>query len=89
MKEYAGDLALTNLFIGIEPDDIAGLLDCIHARYLTRLSREQHNLTIAIPMNRNAMAEYLNVERSALSRELSNMKRIGIIDYHKNRFSLI
>jgi Mn-dependent DtxR family transcriptional regulator len=32
------------------------------------------------------MAEYLNVERSALSRELSKMKRDGLISYKKNYF---
>lgn len=34
------------------------------------------------------MSEYLNIERSALSRELSNMKRDGLIDYHLNNFRL-
>lgn len=57
--------------------------------YLWRVSREQQKRTFTIPMNRNAMAEYLNVERSALSRELSYMKRDGVIDYHKNMFRLI
>ncbi len=57
--------------------------------YLFRVSRAQQKIMFTIPMNRNAMAEYLNVERSALSRELSNMKRDGIIDYHKNSFRLL
>ncbi len=57
--------------------------------YLWRVSREQQRKIFTIPMNRNAMAEYLNVERSALSRELSNMKRDGVIDYHKNTFRLL
>lgn len=57
--------------------------------YLQQISREQQKRTFTIPMNRNAMAEYLNVERSALSRELSHMKRDGIIDYHKSTFRLI
>ena len=57
--------------------------------YLWRMSREQQKRTFTIPMNRNAMAEYLNVERSALSRELSYMKRDGVIDYHKNTFRLL
>lgn len=56
--------------------------------YLLRVSREQKSESISIPMNRNAMAEYLNVERSALSRELSYMKRDGLIDYHRNSFVL-
>ena len=42
-----------------------------------------------IPYDRASMAEYLNVERSALSRELSAMKRDGLIDYHKNTFRLL
>ena len=57
--------------------------------YLLRASREQQSKSFAIPMNRNAMAEYLNIERSALSRELSCMKRDGLIDYHRNSFKLI
>ena len=56
--------------------------------YLTRVSSEQNKRTFAIPINRNEMAEYLNIERSSLSRELSSMKRDGLIDYHKNTFRL-
>ena len=58
------------------------------SNYLARVSREQQSLTFSIPMDRNAMAEYLNTERSALSRELSYMRRDGLIDYHKNCFRL-
>lgn len=57
--------------------------------YLLRVSREQKSRTFQIPMNRNGMAEYLNIERSALSRELSYMKRDGLIDYHRNSFRLL
>lgn len=56
--------------------------------YLLRVSHEQKSRTFSIPMNRNAMADYLNVERSALSRELSHMKRDKLIDYHRNSFRL-
>ena len=57
--------------------------------YLWRISREQKSKIFSLPINRNAMAEYLNVDRSALSRELSYMKRDGIIDYYKNTFRLM
>ena len=58
--------------------------------YLLRVSRGQKSSSFQIPLNRNAMSEYLNVERSALSRELSNMKRDdGLIDYHRNNFRLV
>lgn len=56
--------------------------------YLLQVSHEQKNTSFQIPFNRNAMSEYLNIERSALSRELSNMKRDGLIDYHLNSFRL-
>lgn len=42
-----------------------------------------------IPFNRETLAEYLNSERSAVSRELSSMKKDGIIDYHKNSFKIL
>jgi len=57
--------------------------------YLTRLSREQDSKTFLVPMDRNGMAEYLNIERSALSRALSQMKKEGLIDYRKNYFKLL
>lgn len=42
-----------------------------------------------IPFSRQELADYLGVERSALSNELSKMKRDGLIDFHKNSFILI
>lgn len=57
--------------------------------YLLRLSHEQQSKALVVPLNRNAMSAYLNIERSALSRELSNMKRDGVIDYHRNHFELL
>ena len=44
---------------------------------------------VDVPLNREQMAEYLCVERSALSHELMRMKKDGIIDYHKNSFKLL
>lgn len=39
-----------------------------------------------IPFDREQLAGYLNVERSALSNELSKMKKEGLIDFKKNHF---
>ena len=44
--------------------------------------------TFAIDLDRRLLADFLGVERSALSRELSRMKADGLIDYHKNNFTL-
>jgi cAMP-binding proteins - catabolite gene activator and regulatory subunit of cAMP-dependent protein kinases len=63
----------------------------IRDKVLTFLSESAHNVgsnSFTIPMGREAMAEYLDVDRSALSRELSWMKRDGLIDYDKNWFIL-
>ncbi len=57
--------------------------------YLIRVAREDESHTFTILLDRNSMAEYLNVERSALSRELSRMKKDGLIDYYKNSFKLL
>lgn len=57
--------------------------------YLLRVAKENDSRTFTIPLDRNAMAEYLNVDRSALSRELSRMKKDGLIDYYKNGFKLL
>ena len=41
------------------------------------------------PFSRQQLADYLGVERSALSNELSKMKRDGLIYYNKNSFTLL
>lgn len=41
-----------------------------------------------VPFNRQELADYLSVDRSAMCAELSRMKRDGLIDYRKERFTL-
>ncbi|MEK4044150.1 Crp/Fnr family transcriptional regulator [Paenibacillus sp. FSL H8-0048] len=57
--------------------------------YLTRVMRETGTETFTIPFDREAMAEYLDVDRSALSRELAWMKRDGLIEFYRNEFRLL
>lgn len=52
--------------------------------YFTQLSKAQKTRTFLLPLNRDDLAAYLGTNRSALSRELSNMKNEGLIDYHGN-----
>lgn len=56
--------------------------------YLSYLARMQQSNRITILLNRQEMADYLGVERSALSGELGKMKRDGLIEFHKNEFVL-
>lgn len=63
----------------------------IRARVMTYLSGEavRHGSTeFDIPFDRQQMADYLNVERSALSKELGRMKKEGIVTFRKNHFLL-
>lgn len=41
-----------------------------------------------VPFNRSEMADYLCVDRSALSLVLAQMQEEGLIEYHKNEFRL-
>lgn len=42
-----------------------------------------------IPLNREELADFLCINRSALSRELGNLKDEGLINYNKNHFTLL
>lgn len=64
----------------------------IRARLLSYLSDQsircgRRNFTI--PFNRQQLADYLNVERSALSNELSKMQQDGLIETERNYFRLL
>ncbi len=47
------------------------------------------NAEFDIPYDRQQLADYLQVDRSALSAELSKMKADGLIDFWKNHFKLL
>ena len=72
-------------------------MDCVTAKsirdrvlsYLSYQSAQSGSREFDIPFDRQQMAEYLSVDRSALSGELSKMKREGILDFWKNHFRLL
>lgn len=49
---------------------------------------QKYGPSFTIPFDRQSLATYLGANRSALSRELSAMRRDGILDYHKNHFTV-
>lgn len=57
--------------------------------YLTTQSTIAHSDEFTIPFSRQQLADYLSVDRSALSKELSLMKQDGLIDYKKSKFVLL
>lgn len=56
--------------------------------YLSYQAIRTGSRSFSIPFNRQQLADYLNVERSALSNELSKMQREGLIQTHRNHFEL-
>ena len=57
--------------------------------YLSEQARQCGANSFEIPLNRQGLADYLSVERSALSAEMSRLKSDGIIDYRKSHFEII
>ena len=55
----------------------------------TMYANQQGSRTIRLPFDRNGLAVYLGVNRSALSRELSRMQREGLIRFDKNVFEIL
>ena len=56
--------------------------------YLSTEAVRRGSTEFSIPFDRQQLADYLNVERSALSKELGRMQREGILTFRKNRFCL-
>lgn len=57
--------------------------------YLSTESLKNASSVFDIPFNRQQLADYLSIDRSALSNELSKLQAEGILSYKKNRFTLI
>ncbi len=57
--------------------------------YLSAEAKKAGNSHFCIPFNRQELADYLSVERSAMSSELSKLKGDGVLNFHKNQFELL
>lgn len=56
--------------------------------YLSLEAQKHGSACFEIPFNRQELADYLEVERSGLSVEISKLKNEGLITAEKNRFTL-
>lgn len=56
--------------------------------YLSWQSERSKGPSFEIPFNRQQLADYLCVDRSALSSVLSRLRDEGVVDFNKNRFVL-
>jgi len=57
--------------------------------YLSFQASQQGSRAFDIPFNRQQLADYLSVDRSALSNELSKMQKDGLLTVERNHFTLI
>ena len=57
--------------------------------YLSAEAAKAGSDEFTIPFDRKGLADYLSVERSAMSAELSKLRAAGMIEYRKNKFRLI
>lgn len=56
--------------------------------YLSEEAKRQNSSSFSIPFNRQQLADFLSVDRSAMSNELCKMRGEGLLDFEKNRFVL-
>ena len=56
--------------------------------YLSEEAKKQNSASIILPFNRQQLADYLSVDRSAMSNELCKMRDEGLLEFEKNRFRL-
>jgi CRP-like cAMP-binding protein len=76
------NLALSKRSLHISSKTIRGRV----MAYLSDLSIKKGEKEFDIPFDRQAMADYLNLDRSALSKELGKMQKEGLISFKKNHF---
>ena len=72
-------------------------IDCMAQRstreklstYLSTQSKKYSSACFDIPFNRQQLADFLSVDRSAMSNELCKMRDDGMLKFNKNHFELI
>lgn len=57
--------------------------------YLSEEATRQNSSSFAIPFNRQQLADFLFVDRSAMSNELSKMRKEGLLEFERNCFKLL
>lgn len=78
------NISLSNRIFCTSSKTIRGRLSA----YLSHMSIKTGSATFNIPFNRQQLADYLNLDRSALSNELGKMQKEGLIEFYKNSFKL-
>lgn len=67
---------------------LKGMRDKLSSFLLSEAANHR-NVIFEIGLNRNELADYLNVARTSMCRELARMKDEGLIDFYGNSFKLL
>lgn len=78
------NLSLSQRIFCTTPKTVRGRL----LTYFSAQAARAGSLEFEIPFNRQQMADYLNLDRSALSKELGKMRDEGLLEFEKNHFIL-
>lgn len=57
--------------------------------YLSLMAKKAGRSSFTIPFNRQELADFLSVDRSAMSAELGRMRDEGLLTFDRNRFTLL
>ena len=57
--------------------------------YFSEQAEAAGSSRFTIPFNRQELADYLSVDRSAMSTERGKLRDEGLLEYHKNEFTLL
>lgn len=57
--------------------------------YLSEEAKKQNSSSFIIPFNRQQLADFLSVDRSAMSNELCRMRDEGLLEFDKSAFKLL
>ena len=79
------NLLLSSRIFSTTPKSVRGRL----LTFLSQQSVRAGATEFSVPFNRQQMADYLNLDRSALSKELCRMRDEGMLEFRKNRFHLL
>ena len=77
-------LALSRRMLHVAPKTIRGKV----LAYLSDIAERTGKREFDIPFDRQQLADYLGVDRSALSAELSRMQKAGLIETRRSNFVL-
>ena len=78
------NLSLSQRIFCTTPKTVRGRL----LTYFSAQAARSGSLQFEIPFNRQQLADYLNLDRSALSKELCRMRDEGLLQFEKNHFVL-